>query len=351
MHSQLSRAACLLIAAAALVTAGSAEGGSAVGDHAPPVVRAVSGIHRFNPYRLFPNAYRADAAIAEETAMPASYDVPDEAAAKAQDSFLTGPGSRVPILANTDILAFYGSPNSKRMGVLGWYPKEKLANLMSGYAQLFDAANGDRDVITAFHLIYGTCWPEGNIGYLSASTVEEYVKYAEDNGMLVFLDHQIGKYTVEESVRRMLPFLRYPNVHLGLDPEWRTLAPMQEIGSISSDEINRAEELIQGYLQEHDLPGVRMLIIHQFTEKMIQGRPAVRADFDRVIPVHVMDGFGNPSLKRNSYALNARAANLPLKGFKLFFKSGYPGAGYDDPLMTPAEVLSLQPAPVFVMYQ
>jgi hypothetical protein len=351
MRSQLSRAACALIAAACLAATGSADSGTTLGDHVPPAVRAVPGLHRFNPYRLFPHAYSPAAAASERDCSPAPYDVPDEAEAESQNSFLTGPTSRVPLLANSDILAFYGHPGSNRMGILGVYPKEKLAGLMAGYAQLFDAANGDRDVISAFHLIYGTCWPEGKIGYLSESTIAEYVRYAAENGMLVFLDHQIGKYTVEESVRKMLPFLKYPNVHLGLDPEWRTLLPMQEIGSITAQEINRAQEIIQDYLRENDLPGVRMLVVHQFTEKMIQGRASVRADFDRVIPIHVMDGFGNPALKKNSYSLNARASNLPLKGFKLFFKSGHPGAGYDDPLMTPAEVLSLQPAPVFVMYQ
>ncbi len=42
---------------------------------------------------------------------------------------------------------------------------------------------------------------------------------------------------------------------------------------------------------------------------------------------------------------------MPLKGFKLFFKSGYPGAGFDDPLMTPQEVSELRPRPVFILYQ
>ncbi len=351
MRFQLLRTALLSLAAAAAAAAASAEGATSLGDPARPAPGAVPEAARAEPYRLFPRAYRPDPAAGTDAPAGMVAWVPDEAEAEAARAAERAQRLRVPVPANTDIVSFYGHPSSKRMGILGEYPKDKLAGLLSGYAQLFDAANGDRDVVPAFHLIYGTCWPEGEIGYLSSAVVDEYVRFAAERGMLVFLDHQIGKYTVEESVRRLLPFLRYPNVHLALDPEWRTLSPMKEIGSVTAGEINRAQELIQAYLVEHGLPGVRMLVVHQFTEKMIQDRSRVRADLDRVLPVHVMDGFGNPALKRNSYAQNAKAGNLPLKGFKLFFKSGYPGAGFDEPLMTPREVLGLAPAPVLIMYQ
>jgi hypothetical protein len=42
---------------------------------------------------------------------------------------------------------------------------------------------------------------------------------------------------------------------------------------------------------------------------------------------------------------------MPLKGFKLFFKTDLEGAGYDDPLLLPAEVLALEPSPRLVIYQ
>ncbi|NLJ47020.1 MAG: hypothetical protein GX430_10705 [Treponema sp.] len=351
MRFQLVRTAVASLAAAAAAAAIFAEGGTLLADPARPGPSAPPGTARYEPYRLFPGAYRIDAASNSAPAETPVVRVPEEAEFQAARAASRSQGQRIPVLANSDIVSFYGHPSSKRMGILGEYPKEKLAGLLTGYAQLFDAANGDRDVVPAFHLIYGTCWPEGEIGYLSASQVDEYVRFAAERGMLVFLDHQIGKYSVEESVRRLLPFLRYPNVHLALDPEWRPLSPMKEIWYVTADEVNRAQELIQAYLVEHGLPGIRVLVVHQFTEKMIRDRPRVRSDFDRVLLVHVMDGFGNPALKRNSYAFNSRAANLPLKGFKLFFRSGYPGAGFDDPLMTPGEVMELAPAPVLIMYQ
>ena len=86
-------------------------------------------------------------------------------------------------------------------------------------------------------------------------------------------------------------------------------------------------------------------------EKMITGRDRVRATWPGVRLVHTADGFGSPSLKRSTYAWNARATNMPRKGFKLFFKSKVPGAGYDDPLLSPDQVLGLVPSPELIIYQ
>jgi len=237
------------------------------------------------------------------------------------------------------------------MGILGEYSKEQLAPLLEGYAKLYDDANGAMGVVPAFYIIFGTCWPEGEIGFLRRSIVEEYIQFAAEKGWIVFLDHQLGKYSVEESVRSMLPYLQYPNVHLAIDPEWRTLKPMQEIGSITGTELNEAQRMIDEYLDENSLTGIRMLVVHQFRSSMIQDMATVDAGFDRVVLVHTADGFGSPALKRNTYAWNARAINMPVKGFKLFFESSVAGAGWDQPLMRPEEVLALLPMPLVVIYQ
>jgi hypothetical protein len=84
---------------------------------------------------------------------------------------------------------------------------------------------------------------------------------------------------------------------------------------------------------------------------MIRQRDVVETSFDRVTLVHTADGFGSPALKRHSYGHNARATNIPVKGFKLFFESKVPGAGWDVPLMLPEEVLALDPLPLVIMYQ
>jgi hypothetical protein len=255
------------------------------------------------------------------------------------------------ILLNNDILAFYGHPLSKNMGILGRYSMQELDEKLSALAENYAAENGGRGVKKAFYIIYGTVWPEGEIGILKDDVLIRYIEYALEHDILVFIDHQIGRYDPINSLRRMLPYLRYPNVHLALDPEWRTTKPMVEIGTVSAEEINRAQQVMEDYIKEHQIPGERMLVIHQFNWRMIKNRERVNSGFSRVRLVHCADGFGSPGLKRTSYAYNAEASNMPIKGFKLFYNSGIPGAGYDSPLLSPREVYALNPRPYIIMYQ
>jgi hypothetical protein len=194
-------------------------------------------------------------------------------------------------------------------------------------------------------------WPEGEIGIIRESVLLEYIEYALANDILVFIDHQIGRYNPVDSLKRMLPWLRYPNVHLALDPEWRTTKPMVEIGTVSAEEINQVQQVMEDYIIENKIPGERLLVIHQFNWRMISRRENVRSNFSRVRLVHCADGFGAPGVKRESYAFNAQAANIPVKAFKLFYNFGIPGAGYDSPLLSPKEVYALNPRPYIVMYQ
>ena len=254
------------------------------------------------------------------------------------------------ILLNNDILAFYGHPRSKNMGILGRYSKEELNAMLTSLAAEYQAAGG-RKVHKAFYIIFGTVWPEGNIGIISESLLREYIEFAQENDILVFIDHQIGRFTPAESLTKMLPWLKYPNVHLALDPEWRTTKPMEEIGTVSADEINQVQRIMENYMIENNIPGERLLVIHQFNWRMISGREKVQSHFSKVRLVHCADGFGAPSIKRSSYDFNAKAGNMPVKGFKLFYNFGIPGAGYDNPLLTPKEVYDLKPRPYVVMYQ
>ena len=255
------------------------------------------------------------------------------------------------VLLNNDIFALYGKPDAYTMGILGRYSPEEIEPIMNKFAATYDEVNKERGIIPAFYLIYGTCWPEGEIGLLRSSTVKKYIEFAAERGWYVFIDHQIGKYTVEQAMNAILPFLKYPNVHLALDPEWHTTEPMKVIGSVTGDEINKAQAMMDKYIKENNITGRRMLVIHQFNAIMIKKRANVRSDYARVQLIHCADGFGSPQLKKDSYAYNALAQNIPLKSFKLFSKPTVAGAGYDQPMMTPEEVFSLTPRPYLIMYQ
>ena len=258
---------------------------------------------------------------------------------------------RVSMLLNNDILAYYGHPNSRNMGILGRYSIEELDQMLTVKAAEYEAVSGGRKVLKAFYLIFGTVWPRGEIGIINHNTLMRYIEYGMKKDILVFIDHQIGRYDPIDSLRRMLPYLHYPNVHLALDPEWRTEVPMEELGYVTAEEINRAQQVMEDYLIANNLPGERMLVIHQFNSVMIRNRANIRTNFNRVRLIHCADGIGPPAMKRNTYAFNAQAVNMPLKSFKLFYNFGIPGAGFDDPIMTPLEVYRLNPRPYLIMYQ
>jgi hypothetical protein len=256
-----------------------------------------------------------------------------------------------PPFLNNDIIAYYGKPDVPTMGILGCYPMETLSDMLDELAASYDEANGERGVRKAFYLIYGTVLPGGTIAYTPEETINEYINFTLEHGILLFLDHQIGKYDPVDSLREMFPYLHYSNVHLALDPEWRTDEPMLIQGSIEALELNRLQAEMSAYLKDNNIPDDRMLVIHQFSVEMIHDREMVQTGFRRVNFIHSADGFGIPAIKRGTYAYNALASNMPLKAFKLFYNPDIPGVNYDEPLMSPEEVFALEPRPAIIMYQ
>jgi hypothetical protein len=265
------------------------------------------------------------------------------------------------LLLNNDILAYYGHPNSVNMGILGRYSMEELDIRLKKLAGEYKAVGG-KNIITAFYIIYGTVWPKGEIGIIKEELLMKYINYAEKHNMLVFIDHQIGMYDPVTAIKKMLPYLKYPNVHLALDPEWRTIKPMKEIGEVTAAEINQVQQVMEDYMKKNNIAGERMLVIHQFKPWMIANRGNLKGNFSKVRLVHCADGFGNPSQKRGSYKANAYddyneavpakpTLNLPIKSFKLFYNFNIPGAGFDNPLLTPKDVYALNPRPYVIMYQ
>jgi hypothetical protein len=68
----------------------------------------------------------------------------------------------------------------------------------------------------------------------------------------------------------------------------------------------------------------------------------------RVQIVIDMDGWGPPSLKRDSYHDYVYLHPVQFTGFKLFYKND---TKKGNKLMSPAAVLALNPKPVYIQYQ
>lgn len=250
------------------------------------------------------------------------------------------------------IVAYYGHPNSKIMGIVGRHSKEEIIPMVKKTSKEYDSQNSDKGVIPAIYLVYGTAQPGGEISTINFDLMMSYIESAYKNGTLIYLDHQIGKNSPIDAINELLPFLKFSNVHLALDPEWRTDRPMKEVGHLTAAELNEIQKTMREYIISKEIRGKRQLVFHQFHDKMVRDIKAVSSNYDPVLLVHNTSGWGPPSVKIATHTRNAKAVNIPYKGFKLwYFYSNSPGVHFDNPLMTPERVLNLNPKPGLIIYQ
>ncbi|MFQ5471561.1 MAG: hypothetical protein ACE5FA_01575 [Dehalococcoidia bacterium] len=256
------------------------------------------------------------------------------------DPLRCGPTVDGAYMANTQIVSYYGNPYTSQMGILGELDPAALVAAVTARAATYDSLNGPLAARPALHIVYGTAQagpgPEGlYLQYVDDATMREYIDLACDNGLLVFVDLQIGRSDVETEVRKVLDYLELPNVHLALDPEFAMApgeVPGQRIGTIDAQDVNNAQSVVAELIEERGLSD-KIIVVHQFLEKMVT-RPELIQDFPRVRLVIDMDGFGPAAVKEVKYGWFAEPAEYA--GIKLFFK-------HDPDLMSEADVLALQP--------
>jgi hypothetical protein len=180
--------------------------------------------------------------------------------------------------------------------------------------------------------------------------IERVAERAETRDALVFLDIQVGLSTLEEELPRLLPFLRRPNFHLGIDPEFSMkdgTPPGKRIGTFDAADINYATDLLAEWVREYDLPP-KILVVHRFTRRMVTNADQIALRPEVQVVMH-MDGWGAAWLKRDSYRDYIVREPVQFAGFKIFYHNDVRQEGWR--LMSPAEVLRLRPVPVYIQYQ
>ncbi len=257
-----------------------------------------------------------------------------------------------PLLPSHRIVAYYGNPLDPRMGVLGQgTPQEMLARL-SQQAAAYQALDPTHPVVKALELVAAVAQaspgPNGTYSLLMpASLIESELKLARSANALLILDIQVGHNSVASEVAYLEPFLKQPDVELALDPEFDMNqipggVPGKEFGSMTAGEINGAIAVLHQLVVKDHLPP-KILIVHQFLPTMVLDWQNIRP-LPGVSFIMDTDGFGNPALKIANY--HAFITNQPIGygGIKLFYTQ-------DTPVMSPAQVLALQPSPLLVIYQ
>ncbi len=257
------------------------------------------------------------------------------------------PGSLLP---GHMIVAFYGNPLSKRMGILGELPPAEMMAKLERTAAEWQRADTVRKVMPALHLIatvaQGSAGRDGKYRLrMSDSLIERVAGWAESKGWLLFLDIQVGQSTVRAELPRLMPYLRRPYVHLALDPEFAMkngARPGKRIGTMDAVEINEAIDSLISVVDANQLPP-KIVLVHRFTTKMLTNASKIRKDARAQVVID-MDGFGSPQLKRGTWQAVILRDPVWFTGFKLFYKN-------DKPMLTPSQVLAIRPKPVYVQYQ
>ena len=286
-----------------------------------------------------------------------AYPVPDFE----RDSAAVVPPSEFPVpllpgalLPTFRIVAFYGNPASERMGILGELPPDEMLARLDREVRAWREADPSTPVKPALQMIAVMATGDPGRDSLYRLRMPDYrIRQVADwagrrNGLL-FLDIQPGQSTVAAELPPLEQWLVRPDVHLALDPEWAMppgVLPGRRIGSMSADDINFAIDFLAELVERYHLPP-KILVVHRFTESMIKRAGEIRRD-PRVQVVINMDGWGPPAHKRVAYEAIVVPEADQFTGFKLFFRNDIRDG---SPLLTPAEILELDPDPVYIQYQ
>jgi hypothetical protein len=261
------------------------------------------------------------------------------------------PGS---ILPDKRIVCYYGNPNSKRMGALGEYPRDDMLRRLQREVQNWTKADPSTAAIPCLHMVtvvaQGDPGPSGKYrSQMRDSQVDSIYQMARSINGIFFIDVQVGTDDIRNIMPRFEEFLKRPDIHFAVDPEFYMrggIVPGRKIGTMTASDINYVTGEMARIIRENRLPP-KVLVIHRFTRNMVQGyrdiilRPEVQIVMD-------MDGWGAPWLKRDSYRDYVVKEPVQFTGFKLFYHND---TKKGDPLMSPADLLKLYPRPLYIQYQ
>lgn len=252
------------------------------------------------------------------------------------------------------IVAYYGNFYSKGMGVLGKYPPDVMLLKLEAAALEWQLADLSTPVIPAIDYIAVTAQGSPVDGKYRArmpfDQIDKALALADQVHGIVILDVQVGLSTVQTELPLLEKYLKMPQVHLALDPEFSmkgTRPPGREIGTMNPTDINFAATYLAQLVRDNNLPP-KILIIHRFTQDMVTHYKQIKP-LPEVQIVMDMDGWGFPAKKINTYNTVIYPEPVQFTGFKLFYKNDI--LPPSTRMLTPKEILKLTPSPSFIQYQ
>jgi hypothetical protein len=257
------------------------------------------------------------------------------------------------ILPHRRIVAYYGNPLSRRMGLLGEFPPEEMLRRLDQEVAAWQRLDPKTPVQPALHLVavvaQAAAGRDGRYrARMDSTLIEKVYGWAKTRNALLFVDVQVGLSTLERELPALERFLKRPDVHLGIDPEFsmkdgRT-PPGKKVGSYDAADINYATNFLAALVTKYQLPP-KILVVHRFTQPGVTNYSRIRLDARVQIVMH-MDGFGEPWLKRDSFYRYIKKEPVQFVGWKQFTKKKN-----DNPPTPRDEILRLYPVPLYIQLQ
>ena len=255
------------------------------------------------------------------------------------------------------IVAYYGNFYSKRMGILGELPPDEMLKKLMGEVKRWKEADTTTPVIPAIHYICVTAQGQpGKAGKyilrMPFKEIDKAIELAKQINAVVFLDVQTGQSTLKDEIPLLEQYLKMPNVHLAIDPEFSMKTgkvPGSIIGTFDAEDINYVSAYLTKLVKENKLPP-KILCVHRFTFGMVTNYEKIRLQ-PEVQVVMDMDGWGFPAKKVTTYRQTVFGDPVQFTGFKLFYKNDLKTPPWTKAPMTPQEVLKLYPKPIYIQYQ
>jgi len=253
------------------------------------------------------------------------------------------------------IVAFYGNMYSKNMGVLGQYEPVAMRKKLMAEVKEWEDADPATPAVPALHYIcvtaQATAGPGGRHNLrMPFSQIDKAIEMAKPINALVFLDIQVGFSTVQAELPLLEKYLKMPNVHFGIDPEFSMKegsVPGKRIGTFDAADINYVTAYLSALCIKYNLPP-KVFVVHRFTKRMLTNYQNIRLR-NNVQFVMDMDGWGGPESKKGTYKYFVQAEPVQFSGFKLFYKNDIKNAPHR--MVTKKEVLNLKPVPLYIQYQ
>jgi hypothetical protein len=248
------------------------------------------------------------------------------------------------------LVAYYGTPDSENMGILGELEPEEYMKKLKEQTQAYSDADPDRPAVPTIELITTMAQsepgPDGDyVRMTSEENIEKYVELAEKHDALVLLDIQLGTDTVMEQVEMVKKWLKHPHVNLAIDTEFHVAEgekPGEDLGQVDGKEIQKAVEYVSELTEKNDLPD-KFVLVHQFTGAVLTNKDSIQPTDNVEVAIN-FDGWGTSADKQALYGKYIRDEPNQYGAFKIFYDK-------DEPVMNPEDVLKMDPSPAIINYQ